>query len=130
MRAQTLAAYEGNGSVPASGKSVVTMDMRKEWLSALRSWAAANGSVRQLWLFGSRARGDAREDSDVDLALALMPPDGKHDWALGNYFALASKWKGELETIVGRPVSMEPLVPGQESDVRVRREGVLLWARG
>jgi predicted nucleotidyltransferase len=48
------------------------MQMREEWLRDLRSWAAANESVRELWLFGSRARGDAREDSNVDLALALM----------------------------------------------------------
>jgi len=59
------------------------MDMRPEWVRGLRSWAEANGYVRELWLFGSRARGDAHEESDVDLALALMPGDGKTDWALG-----------------------------------------------
>ena len=42
-----------------SGKSV---DMRNEWISGLRLWAEANGNVRQLWLFGSRARGEAREN--------------------------------------------------------------------
>jgi hypothetical protein len=31
-----------------------------------------------------------------------MPPKGKHDWALGNYFALESEWKRQLEEIVGR----------------------------
>ena len=41
--------------------------------------------------------GDAQEGSDVDLALALMPPDGKHDWALGNYFCFESEWKRQLE---------------------------------
>ena len=105
------------------------MDMRDEWLHGLRSWAAANESVRQLWLFGSRACGRAREDSDVDLALALMPPIGKHDWALGNYFEFESEWKRQLQAIVGRDVSIEPLVPGTDADVRVRRCGVLLWAR-
>jgi len=105
------------------------MDLKDEWKRGLRQWAAANGNIRQLWLFGSRARRDARENSDVDLALALMPPDGKHDWALGNYFALESEWKQQLKAIVGRDVSIEPLVPGEPSDVRVRREGVLLWAR-
>jgi hypothetical protein len=58
-----------------------------------------------------------------------MPPDGKNDWALGAYFALETEWKQQLQTIVGRQVSIEPLVPGELSDVRVRREGVLLWAR-
>lgn len=105
------------------------MDMRTEWLRGLREWSQSNDAVRQLWLFGSRARGDSRPDSDVDLALALMPPDGKHDWALGAYFALETEWKQQLQAIVGRDVSIEPLVPGEPSDVRVRREGVLLWAR-
>lgn len=105
------------------------MDMRDEWLRDLGSWASNNESVRELWLFGSRARGDTREDSDVDVALALMPPVGKHDWALGNYYALESEWKRELEAIVGRAVSIEPLVPGTDADMRVRRCGRLLWAR-
>ena len=106
-----------------------TMDMRAEWLRGLREWAAANDNVRQLWLFGSRARGDARENSDVDIALALMPRDGKHDWAFGNYFALEGEWKGQLKAIVERDVDLEPLVPESRVDALVRREGVLLWAR-
>jgi predicted nucleotidyltransferase len=105
------------------------MDMRPEWLRGLREWAQANEAVRQLWLFGSRARGDAREDSDVDIALALTPPVGKHDWALGAYFSLEREWKVKLTAIVERDVSLGVIVPGTEADVRVRREGVLLWAR-
>jgi predicted nucleotidyltransferase len=105
------------------------MDMRPEWLRGLRDWTQANDAVRQLWLFGSRTRGDSRENSDVDLAVAPMPPVGKHDWALGAYFALEGKWKAELQAIVGRDVSLGVIVPGSEADVRVRSEGVLLWAR-
>jgi predicted nucleotidyltransferase len=108
---------------------VRAMNMRDEWVMGLRSWAASNESVRQLWLFGSRARGDARDNSDVDLAIALMPPVGTHDWALGNYYCFETEWKQQLQAIVGRAVSIGPLVPGEESDVRVRREGVLIWAR-
>jgi hypothetical protein len=58
-----------------------------------------------------------------------MPADGKHDWALGAYFHLEREWKQQLKAIVGRNVSLEPLVSGEESDARVRREGVLLWSR-
>lgn len=29
--------------------------------------------VEKIWLFGSRARGDARARSDIDLAIALLP---------------------------------------------------------
>ena len=78
------------------------IDMRPEWLRGLREWAQANGAVRQVWLFGSRARGDAREDSDVDIALALMPPDGKTDWALGAYSSLVSVAKRKIALRHGR----------------------------
>jgi uncharacterized protein len=93
----------------------------------LREWAEANGNFRQLWLFGSRARGDARENSDVDIAVALMPPNGTHDWALGNYTSQGDPWQHELEKIMGRHVSLEAIE--SDSDMRVRQDGVLLWAR-
>jgi predicted nucleotidyltransferase len=106
------------------------MDMQDEWLRGLRSWASAKDSIRELWLFGSRATGCSRPESDVDLALALMPPKGKHDWAYGNYVDLHSEWKRELEAIVGRHVSLEAIVPGTDPDATVRRSGVRLWSRG
>lgn len=40
----------------------------------VRRITTAAPEVREVLLFGSRARGDAREDSDVDLVL-LVPPD-------------------------------------------------------
>src|SRR5258706_3337093 len=54
------------------------MDMRDEWIAALRAWAANNDCVRELWLFGSRANGTPPPDSDIDIALALMPPSASH----------------------------------------------------
>ena len=76
------------------------------------------------------ARAETRERTATDLAIALMPPVGKHDWALGNYSALGDIWQRELETIVGRHVGLEAIVPGNDADMCVRRCGRLLWARG
>jgi predicted nucleotidyltransferase len=104
------------------------MDMRDEWISALCQWAWDNDNVCELWLFGSRAKGGSTPESDVDLGLALMPPEGKHNWALGNYFAFESEWKAQLEAIVGRHVSLEYMDPGSEFDKEVRRIGVRLWS--
>ena len=42
----------------------------------LRVWAAAQPRIKRLILFGSRARGDAREESDFDLAFELTPGEG------------------------------------------------------
>lgn len=38
--------------------------------------ASRRFAVRQAWLFGSRARGDARPDSDADIAILLDGPEG------------------------------------------------------
>jgi predicted nucleotidyltransferase len=95
----------------------------------LIGWAERNGSVKEMWLFGSRAKGTAREASDVDIGLALMPPVGDHNWALGNYYALDRQWKLELEAIVDRHLSLEPMVPNTDGDAVIRRTGIMLWSR-
>ena len=105
------------------------MDRPDEWLRGLRSWADGNDSIQELWLFGSRAAGGSRPESDVDLAVSLMPAIGTHNWALRNYIADHSTWKWQLESIVGRHVSLEALEPGSPQDAHVRRTGKLLWAR-
>jgi predicted nucleotidyltransferase len=99
-----------------------------EWMHGLRSWASVNENVRELWLFGSRADGTARPESDVDLGVGLMPPNGKHNWALGAFAALQDVWRHELEAIVGHHVSLEPITPDEPGTARVRK-WVLLWER-
>ena len=59
----------------------------------LRSVLAAHG-VREAWLFGSIARGAARPDSDVDIAVAGCPPE--------HFYRLAA----ELERVLDAPVDV------------------------
>lgn len=89
--------------------------------------ARANGNVRQLSLFGIRVTGRARPDSDVDIAIALVPASEGTDWALGSYFALHNNWKQELETIVGRHVSLEAII---EARPKIRRCAPLEYSCG
>jgi predicted nucleotidyltransferase len=100
------------------------------WAQDLCVWAQKTAAVKELWLFGSYAKGTAQPDSDVDLALVLMPAAGKHDWASGDYVvALHSEWKSALESIVGRHVSLEAITPDTPGDRIVRTSGFLLGSR-
>jgi predicted nucleotidyltransferase len=100
----------------------VKPDIPDEWRAALCSWAGARDSVRELWLFGSHAKECSRPDSDVDLALGLVP----RDWAFGKFVASSAEWQQQLETIVGRHVSLTLISHAPEE---VRNSAILLWSR-
>jgi predicted nucleotidyltransferase len=104
------------------------MDQLPEaWRTVIEQWAEQNGSIKEVWLFGSRARGETTKDSDVDIAVTLMPPKGPHDWALGNYQRFGDDWQRELSKLIGRHVSLE-LRMGLPANADA--EAVLLWQRG
>ena len=72
----------------------------------------------RLAVFGSVARGDARDDSDIDL-LVDAPPGA----AIKELLAL----RGTFEQILGRPIDLityGALKPGLDDDIR--REAALL----
>jgi hypothetical protein len=72
---------------------------------------------------------EAKASSDVDIGLVLMPANGRHNWALGNYAALGSRWRADLEAIVDCHVSLVPMIPGNEGDIEIRMTGDRLWQR-
>jgi len=43
---------------------------------ALRRWAAKNGAIQRVYLYGSRVKGDFNKSSDLDVAIALQPEQG------------------------------------------------------
>jgi predicted nucleotidyltransferase len=101
------------------------MDMSDEWLSGLCAWASGNDNVRELWLFGSRAKGTSQSQSDVDIAVDLMPCTS----AMMTYNDSSEEWKDELRAIVGRDISLVAIGPGFDMDTEVRSSGKLLWRR-
>ena len=74
------------------------------------------------YLFGSVARGEARQDSDVDIGLLYQtPPDATLE---GQPFLLAA----ELESLLGRPVDLVVMNTAPADLVhRVLRDGILLF---
>jgi predicted nucleotidyltransferase len=78
---------------------------------SLRIVQAARGRVRKIILFGSRARGDARPDSDFDLLVIMrdLTPDETRRVTLSLYRALR-----------GAGVNAEPSVMSEEEFAETR----------
>lgn len=103
--------------------------MDPEITERLVAWAKPHNSVIAIWLFGSRARGDHRQDSDFDIALELAPKKGLHDWALGTYIFEWKMWKAEIKAIIGAEVSLIGFRDDIEGKFDPRAEGLRLWLR-
>jgi len=48
------------------------LDITDHQLAAVKEWAATDPRIIEVRLFGSRARGTSRPDSDVDLAFTVI----------------------------------------------------------
>ena len=64
---------------------------------ALAKWAASKPTIKALYVFGSYARGDARPDSDLDIALEFTGVDEDDAELIEN----AAAWKAELTQLTG-----------------------------
>jgi len=94
-----------------------------ELIDSLRA-ALTDAPCVAAWLFGSRARGDARTDSDVDVAVLFGRPRPTRLEELPMSLLAA------LERAVGREVDLV-ILDGADPDLihRVLRDGILLAER-
>jgi predicted nucleotidyltransferase len=68
------------------------MDLSDDELSAIARWAEDIPWISEVWLFGSRSRGDAREDSDVDVVVTITSSD-RGNTPAGIYNRCADFWQ-------------------------------------
>jgi uncharacterized protein len=111
---------EGPGTAeltaPGTGWQEATLDLRP--IAPLVERIVANLNPEQIWLFGSRAEGRARPDSDYDL-LAVLPDDAPE-----SALDLGNAW--ELTCGLGIPAD---LVPCTKSDFEEEKHDVGTIAR-
>jgi predicted nucleotidyltransferase len=84
----------------------------------LADWAARNPKVRRVWVFGSRARGTHRPDSDIDIAVELEPVADSEETLLV-WLANSEQWRSQLQDRISLPVDLEWFDPnGGTRDIR------------
>jgi predicted XRE-type DNA-binding protein/predicted nucleotidyltransferase len=104
------------------------VDLAEHELSAIARWAEQTPWIFEIRLFGSRAKGTTRPDSDIDLAVTVTSNERGNN-ALGIFCARADQWKRQLGERTGRPVSLQWYGPESPVYEFLRTAGILIWSR-
>lgn len=101
-------------------------------LARLRTWLETDEDaewIEEVWLFGSRAKGTHRADSDLDLAFALKNESGRT--AAGEWACMRKHWNVILGDLLGYRADTRWLNDPESVIVKpaVAEHGILLWTR-
>ena len=109
------------------GESVGARDQQ-----ALLDWAQSNECIRQVWIFGSRARGEGRPDSDIDVAVEIDPV-GRDEQAQTSWMELSPGWRMVLGQALSAPLHLEWAGEVGDNSPKItdylRRSSVLIYRR-
>jgi predicted nucleotidyltransferase len=75
-----------------SGLTEREFGISRQQLDAIRDWAQNDPYIQEVRVFGSRAKGRARIDSDLDIAITASD---------GIYTSLSRKWQDEISDRTG-----------------------------
>ena len=94
-------------------------DLPGDWRDRVRRWARTYPAIKQVYVFGSRAKGTAHARSDLDLALTAD---------LNELIANRTAWIGELTDALGLPVDLYP-ADGSNIAAAVAEHGFCVYVR-
>jgi predicted nucleotidyltransferase len=97
--------------------STLTHSIDPSDVETLRSWAEQCGDVRRVWIFGSRVKGTAQLDSDLDVAVEPVSCDD--DWCEHQ-----AQWRQQLEGRTRCRLDLWEYKPGRDT----RLEGAIAEA--
>ena len=78
----------------------------EEIIKTIKTWACDLPFQIKIYFFGSRLKGAARSDSDVDIALEFLEPSVKQKQAM-LWFDNHDKWEKELSNLLGMQADLE-----------------------
>lgn len=79
---------------------------RDRIVASLRYWAAKHSEIARVIVYGSRARGDYRPESDLDVAVELSATSqGEEPFVI--WISEASKWTSELSPSLPWPLDLQ-----------------------
>lgn len=84
--------------------------------------------IREVYLYGSRARGDNRPDSDIGLAIVMQPKDGVDTFARWSFWH--SDYKESPDLQLSAEVHLEWYEEGADLErvgTGVERDGIRLF---
>lgn len=82
----------------------------QEAVAILREWGRSQAIVSEVYIFGSRVKGVAREDSDLDVAVRLVFADP--DTSLAHWMAHQKAWSEALESLIPYKIDLQLFHPG------------------
>jgi uncharacterized protein len=95
---------------------------RRELIQELARRLALHPAVERVWLFGSRARGDHFERSDIDLAIEAPAMD-RYDW-----LKLSLDFEEDAPTLLCIDLVRMDEAPGNLRE-QIREEGMVIHER-
>ncbi|WP_175803717.1 nucleotidyltransferase family protein [Burkholderia ambifaria] len=95
---------------------------------AMARWAATKPIIRRVFIFGSRARDDFREDSDLDVAIEI---DGVNGNALATWLFDTKPWHAEISALTPFEIDLEFFDEDETPIITaaIKRSSILVYTR-
>ena len=99
----------------------------REWTSVICAWAALDSRIAGVHLYGSRAKGTERPDSDLDLGIVLTGDDTQEKDIY--FICMASRWREALSRSLPVRIDLQQISPDTDKIVApaVIQYGVKLY---
>jgi len=103
--------------------------------AAIASWAKRIPLIKAVHIFGSRAQGNHRPDSDLDVAIELDTTaihGSDESGGVATWMFESGKWPGELAALVGLDVDLQQLIDETTTPViatAVKTHGWQIYAK-